>query len=159
MRYAFAAAFAALFALPAAAHDGLEISDAYARVAGPAAKAGAIFMVIENHTGSDDRLVGASTDAAAKAQLHSHVAGDGGMMRMIHVEDGFVIPAGGQRALARGGDHVMLMGLSRSLSDGDTIGLTLTFEKAGEMTVDVPVDNARGEAGGHGHGAGMKMAD
>lgn len=156
MRYAIAAAFAALFAFPAVAQDGLVIVDPYARVAGPATKAGAVFMVIENHAAADDRLVGATTDAAVRAQLHRHVAGDGGIMRMIHVEEGFPIPAGGVHHLARGGDHVMLTGLARPLTQGDRLTLTLRFEKAGEVTVEVPVDNDR--APGHGHG-GMKMQD
>jgi copper(I)-binding protein len=43
----------------------------------------------------------------------------------------------------RGGDHIMLMGLTRAFKDGDMIHLTLTFEHAGVVDVDVPVDNAR----------------
>jgi hypothetical protein len=64
-------------------------------------------------------------------------------MQMMHVPEGFAIPAGGEHALARGGDHVMLMGLTREVADGDVINLTLVFEKAGEIVVEAPVDNAR----------------
>lgn len=53
----------------------------------------------------------------------------------------------------------MLMGLNGPLAQGDSFKLTLTFEKAGEITIDVPVDLTRDEGGmmqggmmGHGHG-------
>lgn len=63
-------------------------------------------------------------------------------MRMLRPEEGIAIPAGETHELARGGDHVMFMGLTRAVKDGDTVMLTLTFEHAGEVTVDIPVDNA-----------------
>lgn len=64
-------------------------------------------------------------------------------MRMMEVEEGFVIPAGGHHALQRGGDHVMLLGLSAPMTDGDSLPMVLVFETAGEVAVDVPVDLAR----------------
>lgn len=64
-------------------------------------------------------------------------------MKMLRDEDGFVIPAGGSHALQRGGDHVMLMGLTAPLADGDVVPLTLDFGACGTVSVDVPVDNAR----------------
>ncbi len=45
--------------------------------------------------------------------------------------------------LARGGDHVMFMGLNEVLTHGDTINVTLVFEKAGEVAVEIPVDLER----------------
>ena len=53
------------------------------------------------------------------------------------------MPANGQYILKRGGDHIMLMGLRRSLRQGDNINVTLTFKKAGRMTIEVPVDNSQ----------------
>jgi hypothetical protein len=38
-----------------------------------------------------------------------------------------------------GGYHIMLLGLTRDLKPGDTVNVTLTFDKAGRMTVDAPV--------------------
>jgi copper(I)-binding protein len=79
-------------------------------------------------------------------------------MRMVEVEDGIEVPAGGETMLQRGGLHVMMMGLTRPLNQGDQIELTLTFEKAGDVTLTLPVDNERmdghGMGHGHGHGAG-----
>ena len=61
-------------------------------------------------------------------------------MRMRHVEDGFDIPAGETYALERGGDHVMFMGLTRPMLDGEIVEVILVFEKAGEVTAEIPVD-------------------
>lgn len=157
------AAAAVSLALPAFAQEGLVISDPYARVSTAMSKSGAAFMVIENHADAEDRLVGASTDAAERAELHTHRDVDG-VMQMVEVEEGFAIPAGGSHVLERGGDHVMLLGLTRALHHGDRISLTLSFEKAGEVVVEVPVDLERqpvqeGGEGMHGHMPGAQPAD
>ncbi len=152
-KYLMAGAVAVGFALPALAGD-IEIQDAYARTSGPMAKTGAVFLQIVNAGSGDDRLVGASSDVAMRVELHTHSVSADGVMQMRHVPEGFVIGAGETHALARGGDHVMLMGLTRSLSAGDRFTLTLSFEKAGEIILEVPVDSDRVDgatpAGGNG---------
>lgn len=149
LKTTFAAALsAACFALPALA-DGIMVQDAYARSSGKSAKSGAAFMVLMNQGDQDDRLIAVQSDAAKRVELHTHKENADGVMQMIHVEDGFAIPAGGQHELARGGDHVMLMGLTAPLEQGDAISVTLTFEQAGEVTLDIPVDLHR--KGGHSH--------
>lgn len=138
---AVAALAASFLAVPAMA--GITIIDPYARAASPVAKAGAAFMQIENTAETADRLISASSDIAVRVELHTHVDQGGGVMQMTHVEDGFVIPAGGTHALSRGGDHVMFMGLKRPLEQGETVTVTLRFEQAGDIVVDIPVDNLR----------------
>lgn len=154
----FAAVAATLTAIPAFAAD-ITINDPYARVSSMMAKSGAAFMVIENAAGADDRLVAASSDVAEKVELHTHKEDDMGVMRMLEVEEGFVIPAGGSHALARGGDHVMFLGLTRELDHGDVVDVTLTFEQAGDVTVQIPVDLERKPMHGgqmqHGMGDGQ----
>lgn len=131
------------------------VVDPYARSASPSAKSGAIFLELMNQ-GQDDRLIAASTPAAKRAELHTHQEDADGVMRMLHVEEGFALPAGEALMLKRGGKHVMLMGLTAPLENGATVPLTLTFEKAGEITVDVIVDRDRKPShGGHGHGHGQ----
>lgn len=152
-----AAAAAAVISLPALAADGIEIRDPYARAASPTAMAGAAFMTIVNTTAEDDRLIAAATDAAQRVELHTHIEDAEGVMRMVEVKDGFEIPAGGETVLQRGGMHVMMMGLTRPFVQGEAIDLTLTFEKAGEVTLTVPIDNARmpgAQGGGMAHGMG-----
>ncbi|AKO96020.1 hypothetical protein MALG_00825 [Marinovum algicola DG 898] len=137
----FSAALAAtLLAGPALAEDIL-IEDAYARASN--ARAGAAFMVIHNQGSAEDRLLDIRSDAAARVELHSHRDMGNGVMKMTHVEAGFAIPAGGSHALARGGDHVMFMGLAAPFEQGATVTVTLTFERAGEIEVAIPVDLER----------------
>ncbi len=152
---------AALLAFPAFAGETLMIQDPYARTMGGVGTSGAVFFTVMNHGAEEDRLIDARSDVAQKVELHTHKDDGNGVMQMLHVPEGFVIPAGGEHALARGGVHVMLMGLTREVADGDVISLTLTFEKAGALVVEVPVDNARkggmamdhsGHQMQHGHG-------
>ncbi len=133
----------------------IKIMDPYARSSTPSAKSGAIFFELMNH-GAADRLIGASTDVAKMSQLHTHQEDANGVMRMLHVEEGFAVPEGETVLFQRGGNHVMLMGLTGPLEDGDTIPLTLTFEQAGEVTIDVIVDQSRKTKGHGGHGAHSK---
>lgn len=152
-----AAAVAATFALPAFA-EGIMVKDAYVRTAMKGAKSGAAFMQIMNTTGEDDRLIDAKSAIAKKVELHTHKDMGEGVMKMVHVEEGFAIPAGGMHSLARGGDHVMFMGLTQDMNQGESIEVTLTFEKAGDITVQIPVDLERQDHGGMQHGT-MKNGD
>ncbi len=155
MKSVLAGAVALILATPVFAD--IEVVDAYARAARPTAKAGAAFMVIRNTGSEDDRLIAAASDIAARVELHTHKDMGEGVMKMMHVEEGFAVPAGDMHALARGGDHVMFMGLTRPMAQGDTVTVTLTFEKAGEVVVDIPVDLEREDMGGR--GAGMSMGN
>ncbi len=128
----------ATLALTSAASAEMMVHDAYARASNK--MAGAAFMEIMNHSDQDDRLIDVRSDVAKKVQLHSHKEDADGVMKMIHVEEGFAIPAGATHLLQRGGDHVMFMGLSHELQDGEVIPVTLVFETAGEVVVEVTVD-------------------
>ncbi len=131
------AAFAALFAASAQAHGSdIEAHQAYAYSANPAS--GGVFMVIHNHGDEDDRLIGVRSDAAARVEVHQSVMQDGVMM-MSQAET-LVIPAGGELLLERGGYHIMFMGITTPWQQGDIVTVTLIFEHAGEITIDVPVD-------------------
>ena len=120
--------------------DGMHVHDAYARMSSLSA---AVFFMVHNNGTTNDRLIGARTDLAAKAELHGHAEDADGVMTMGRIEGGIALIPGQAHAFARGGDHVMLMGLTADLTDGDVIPLTLIFESGAEMTLDVPVDNAR----------------
>ncbi len=140
------AGFAACtLALPAFAE--ITIVDPYARSSGMMAKAGAAFFVIENSGDEDDQLIDAKGDISKITELHTHKDMGDGIMKMMHVPEGFTVPAHGSHTLARGGDHVMFMGLLKPMQQGDTVTVTLTFEKAGDITVEMPVDLERTEEG------------
>lgn len=151
----FLAASAAILMATTAFAEGVKVDNPYARSASEMATTGAAFMVIRNNGGPDDRLIGVTSDVAARVELHTHREDDNGVMRMIHVEEGFDLPGDGEIIMERGGHHVMFMGLTAPLVQGDVIGVTLVFETAGEVVVPVPVDLERQPgAGAHsGHGA------
>lgn len=142
--FVFASAVALFAAMPAMAD--IVVKDAYARAANT--MAGAAFMVIENTGPEDDQLIDARSDVAKRVELHTHKDMGDGIMKMMHVEEGFAIPAGAEHALMRGGDHVMFMGLNGPMEQGDMVTVTLVFEKAGEIAVEIPVDLERKQ--GHG---------
>ncbi|MGJ8546645.1 MAG: copper chaperone PCu(A)C [Sulfitobacter sp.] len=144
MKFLIAAAVAAsgLMAVPLWA-DGLMVEDAYLRASRPDAPSAAAFFTLMNHSGVDDRLVGVSSDVAEKVELHSHTEDANGVMRMGEIEGGVAVAAGESHHFARGGDHVMFMGVNTPLEQGAEVRVTLQFEHAGAVEVVFPVDHAR----------------
>ncbi|WP_439577343.1 copper chaperone PCu(A)C [Elioraea sp.] len=151
-RSALALALAAVAAPAAAHHDHrIEVQEPWARAA-LAGRTSAAYMTLVNPTETPDRLVSAASPVAQTVELHAHLH-DGGVMRMRPVA-GIEVHPGEPSVLAPGGLHVMLIGLMRDLRRGETIRLSLTFEKAGKVEVEVPVlaAGARGPEGHGGHG-------
>ena len=103
------------------------------------AKVAAGYLEIVNDGSVADRLLGIETGIAKSAMLHTTEHSDDGVARMIHLE-AIDIPADGTVTLARGGMHIMLMGLTGPLAEGDMIPATLIFEKAGRVEVEFSVD-------------------
>lgn len=158
MRFAYPLLVTALLSPFAAQAQGtISIHEAYARGANP--KSGAAFMVIGNSGTSACTLMGATTEAADKAELHTS-RDEGGVMKMVATGP-IEIGPGESHALLRGGDHIMLMGLKQPLADGGQVPLVLDFGDCGLVHIAVPVDNRRKPdaadatgAGDHaGHGA------
>ncbi len=147
LKFSLFAAMASLaFALPAHAGDAadvMSVDDGYALSTTASAKSGAIYMMVTNMGTEADRLVAVSTDAAKRAELHTSKEDANGVMRMPPIKGGVEIPAGGIHVFQRGGDHIMLMGLTRPLIADETVTLTLSFEHAGDLTVTVPVRPVR----------------
>ena len=106
--------------------------------ASPVAKSGAAYVTVTNKGGQADRLVGVKGDAARRIELHTHKMKDG-KMTMTPIKGGVTIAPGETVAFAPGGRHIMLMGLHAPLVEGETLKLTLVFEKAGEIPVDIPI--------------------
>ncbi|PZR08484.1 MAG: hypothetical protein DI532_21980 [Azospirillum brasilense] len=109
---------------------------------------GGVFLTIRNTGTAPDRLLSASSPLPRAAELHTTVR-DGDVMRMQPVQ-AIEIPAGGSVTLRPGGLHLMLVGLSAPMRMGEAVPVTLTFEHAGAITVQVPVQ-AAGATGPHGH--------
>lgn len=152
----FAATAALSLAGAAYAEDAkIMVSDQYARVSAKMSSSGAAFMEIANMADEVDQLVGVRSDVAKRVELHTHMESGDGVMKMVHVEEGFAIPAEGSHMLQRGGDHVMFMGLKQELKHGDVVPVTLVFKNAGEVLIEIPVDLERKP----GHGGHMKQSN
>lgn len=108
------------------------VESAWARASAGMARAGAGFLTIRNE-GAADQLVGASAGVSRKVEIHTHVM-DGAVMRMRRV-DAVAVAASATTALRPGGDHLMFIGLHAPLEEGGRFPVTLTFEKAGAVTV------------------------
>ena len=135
----------------------LVVEQPWARATPGKGKTGAAYLTLSNHGATADRLLAVATPIAKRAELHGHMM-DAGVMKMRPVTAIEVAP-GTPTVLQPGGLHVMLMGLRAPLKEGDRFPLTLTFEGAGsvEVQVDVAGVGAMGPAGhgemhGHGHG-------
>jgi copper(I)-binding protein len=133
-------------ALPAVtgAADSLRIVDAWARATPPGAATGAAYCKIVNGAEAD-RMIGARSAAARAVEVHTTTTASNGVVEMHAVEE-LAVAAGGAVEFAAGGMHLMLVGLAAPLAAGATIELTFVFEKAGEITVAVPVIDARAPA-------------
>lgn len=132
----------AALALPALAAETVKVSDAYARFV-PGSKAGAVYLRIDNLAKDDERLVAAATPVAGMVEAHANVTDANGMMQMLPMDKGIVVPGYETVLLSPGGVHLMVMGLTTVPKDGESFPLTLSFERAGDVTLDVTVDNAR----------------
>ena len=137
----------ALFlAQPVWAQAPVEVSDAYAHPPIGAGKVAVAFMTISNHSESDYQLMGATSEAFERIELHTHVRdGDIIKMRKIDVID---LPAGKAVQLQSGGLHLMLFDAQGEMADGDMVQLSLSLQGAPDaeletVTVEVPLKSRR----------------
>lgn len=147
----FAATLAGLLLAGTAHAAEISVTAPFSRASAPTAKAGAAFLTVNIDSGSD-KLVAASSPVADKVELHTHLMEDG-IARMRPVEGGIAVTAGTPTELKPGGLHIMLIGLKGPLKQGESFPLTLTFEKAGDVTVTVPVQGPGARAADHDHGS------
>ena len=115
----------------------LHIEHPWSREMPAVAPTAAAYFVLHNQGTEADRLLSVSTPHAGKAELHEHSHADG-LMKMQQVQN-VAIPAGGAVKFAPMGYHVMLFNLKQQAKDGERFALTLTFEKAGAVEVQVAV--------------------
>lgn len=144
-------------AVPLAAQTAgprIEVGQPWTRTTTAGQGVGGGYLSLHNAGKTSDRLLGASSPAAERVELH-RMAMEGDVMRMRPVES-IELPPGGRVELKPGGLHLMLMGLKQPLQAGQAVPLTLRFEKAGEvpvrLQVQAPGAPAEPQAGGQGHG-------
>jgi periplasmic copper chaperone A len=116
----------------------LEIGHPWSRATPAGAKVAGGYFTITNNGSTPDRLVSISSDISEKAELHEMGVKDG-VMTMRPVTGGLEIPAGGKVVLGPGSYHVMFMDLKQPPKQGEMFAATLTFERAGTVTIKFAV--------------------
>jgi hypothetical protein len=124
-----------LASLSAPAFAQIKVDAAWARPTVPGQQAGGGFLTLQSSAA--DRLLGGATPLAERLELHAMVM-DGDVMKMRQL-DRIDLPAGQRVELKPGGLHLMLIGLKQPLTVGSKVPLTLRFEKAGEVKVEMVV--------------------
>jgi periplasmic copper chaperone A len=125
------------FAEEATRIGDLRILDAWARASHDVSNRSAVYMSLETAGEQPDRLLAAETSAAETAELRTYWL-EGCFAHRPPVE-AIELSSGARTVLDPGGLHIMLSGLQRKLVDGETIALSLRFEKAGTVRIEVPV--------------------
>jgi copper(I)-binding protein len=143
--------FVLAFSVPAFAQQGfakdkntIQIEDAWSRATAPGTTIAAGYLTVRNASDDRDRLLGASTPLARKVETHVTLK-DGNIMRMREVP-GYDVPGRAHMELKPGGAHLMLIDIKRPFKEGEKVPLTLRFEKAGEIKVELEV-RAAGTSG------------
>lgn len=129
-----------LFALAAAAcgqtaREPVVVDDAWANATPVGASVAAVYLKVT--TRDADTLIAASTTVADHIEMHTS-SEENGMMRMRPLPT-VPLEAGKPFTFAPGGAHFMLMDLRQPLQDGLRFPMTLQFQNAGELTVQVQV--------------------
>lgn len=131
----------------------LKISAAWVRATPRGAPVGGGYLTITNTGNAPDRLIGGSSDAATRFEIHD-MSMDNGVMKMRPVGNGIEIKPGQSVELKPGGYHVMFIGLNKPFEQGEHVKATLKFSKAGDVPVDFIVEGIGAQTGGNG---GMQM--
>lgn len=119
------------------AGDGIHVEEAWARPGGEGRMSAAYFL-ISNFDTEDDVLVSVQSNVAQNVEVHESYEREEGMMGMREVTD-LELPGQSTVRFEQGGLHVMLIQLTRQLTEGDSFELTLTFQNSDPVTIEVPV--------------------
>ena len=95
------------------------------------------YMTLTNTGTTDDQLISVSARIAKRVELHKTIIdGDRASMQK---QESVALPAGATVSFEPGGLHIMFMGLEKPLQEGEHYTLTLQFEQAGSIDIDVTV--------------------
>lgn len=157
---AFTISFVSAQAMAADYNVGdIEVSAPWTRATPKGASVAGAYMTITNKGTTADRLLGGSSPAAARFELHV-MTEDQGVMRMRPLKDGLEIKPGATVVLKPDGIHIMLVGLKAQLQRGQQLKATLSFEHAGKVDIEYPVESigATGAATPMNHMNGMEQS-
>ncbi len=126
---------------PAAAHGyikgNIEVRHPWTRATPPGAEVAVGYLEIRNMGREPDRVIGASTPAATRVELHATTR-EQGVMKMREITS-VEAPARKRTVLRPGGTHLMIVGLRKPFAKGQRIPLTLRFERGGDVHIELEV--------------------
>ena len=128
---------AALVLFSPSAFAQIQIENPWAHATPPAARVAGGYLVIRNTGPGADRLIGASSSASERVEMHS-MSMEGGVMKMRELKN-VPLPVGGTLELRPGETHLMFVNLNRPFKAGEAVLVTLRFERAGERKVELHV--------------------
>jgi periplasmic copper chaperone A len=128
-----------LVACTSGKQDGVTVEDAWGRPAPMSASNAAFYMTINNTGQEQDSLVAASISICDATELHMSSIDDDGVMSMRQVQQ-IDVPAGETTTLEPGGLHIMCIGRQADLNPGDTIPISLSFARAGEIAAEASIE-------------------
>jgi len=150
----------ALAATPAVAQQfkagDIVVEQPWARATPKGAAVGAGYLVVRNNGAEADKLMGGSADFAASVEVHQMTMTDG-VMKMRQAPDGVEIPSKGTLALKPNSYHLMFSGLKQPLLAGQTMKVTLNFQRAGALAVEFKVNGVGAMKPAGDSMGGMKM--
>lgn len=117
--------------------EGIEVEEAWARP-GSADRMSAAYFILTNFDEEPDTLLSVETDAAELVEIHESYITEEGLTGMRDVSQ-VLVPSQSSVPFREGGLHVMLIMLSQTLEEGDSIDMTLNFARTGSQTITVPV--------------------
>lgn len=121
----------------------IEVSGGYVRAMLPGQPVGGGYITIRNGGKTDDRLTAVTSSSAGKVDLHE-MKMNGNVMQMRELKDGVAIAAGATVTLSPNGLHMMFSKVTSPFKKGETVPVTLTFEKAGSVQLVLPVKSVQG---------------
>lgn len=121
------------------AQASVVVTDARAFATAPGSTNGAVFLTLNNPQSTPDFLSAAKSDVASSVEIHQTSADPQTGAMQMRATSGVDVGAGQSVTLNPDGYHIMLLGLTSPLTEGQTFNVTLTFRNAGDVVVPVTV--------------------
>lgn len=126
---------------PVAAQTGLTIDSGWVKAGNGMT---ALFGTVRNSGSADVTIVSGTSAAASQVQIHTMEKQPDGTMKMVQKPGGLTVPAGGSAVLAPGADHIMLIGLTAPLANGDEVTVRMETADGTRLEWTVPVRSFSG---------------
>ena len=126
----------------------LEIAHPWTRATPKGASVAGGYLKITNTGTQPDVLLGGSSEAAGRIEIHE-MKMEGGVMKMRMLPAGVTIKPGETVEFVPGGYHIMMMGLKEPIAQGKNVKGTLVFEKAGKVDIEYAVEATGASPKGH----------